>query len=115
MINNYSSRQRSTRSSGLVNLLQNGLGAGRWGPPYRSMFASDFWKRPVFVHWLKMLERGRQSASPGTSHPAVGEISGTHLIGRMMHHVLVENWEVEKAVAEAHRKAVEIYARHQAG
>jgi hypothetical protein len=30
-----------------------------------------------------------------------------------MHRVLVEDWEVEKAVAEAHKKAVEIYARHQ--
>ena len=33
----------------------------------------------------------------------------------MMHHVLVENWEAEKAVEEAHKKAVEIYARHAAG
>ena len=28
----------------------------------------------------------------------------------MMHHVLVENWEAEKAVEEAHKKVVEIYA-----
>jgi hypothetical protein len=36
-------------------------------------------------------------------------------IGRMMHRVLVESWEVEKAVEEAHKKVVEIYARHQLG
>jgi hypothetical protein len=29
----------------------------------------------------------------------------------MMHRVLVENWEAEKAVEEAHQKVVEIYAR----
>ena len=88
-------------------------GDGRWGPPYRDMFASDFWKRPVLTHWLKMLERGRHFASPGTAQPAVGEVASTYLIGRMMHRVLVESWEVEKAVEEAHKKVAEIYARHQ--
>jgi multiple sugar transport system substrate-binding protein len=88
-------------------------GDGRWGPPYRGMYDSDFWKRPVFTHWREMLEHGRHFASPGTAHPAVGEVSGTYLIGRMMHRVLVENWEAEKAVEEAHKKVVEIYARHQ--
>jgi hypothetical protein len=33
----------------------------------------------------------------------------------MMHRVRVENWEAEKAVEEAHKKAVEIYTRHAAG
>ena len=50
---------------------------------------------------------------PGTAQPAVGEVSSSYLIGRMMHRVLVENWEAEKAVEEAHNKIVEIYARHQ--
>jgi multiple sugar transport system substrate-binding protein len=88
-------------------------GDGRWGPPYKGMYDSDFWKRPVFTHWREMLETGRHLASPGTAHPAVGEVSSTYLIGRMMHRVLVENWEAEKAVEEAHKKVVEIYARHQ--
>jgi len=88
-------------------------GDGRWGPPYKGMYDSDFWKRPVFQHWRGMLENGRHIASPGTAHPAVGEISSTYMIGRMMHRVLVDNWEAEKAVEEAHKKAVEIYARHQ--
>jgi multiple sugar transport system substrate-binding protein len=88
-------------------------GDGRWGPPYKGMYDSEFWKRPVFTHWRGMLETGRHLASPGTAHPAVGEVSSTYLIGRMMHRVLVENWEAEKAVEEAHKKIVEIYARHQ--
>src|SRR5499426_1072611 len=88
-------------------------GDGRWGPPYKGMYDSEFWQRPVFVHWREMLESGRHLASPGTAHPAVGEVSSTYLIGRMMHRVLVENWEAEKAVEEAHKKIVEIYARHQ--
>lgn len=88
-------------------------GDGRWGPPYRGMYDSDFWRRPVFSHWREMLERGRQFASPGIAQPAVGEVFTSHLIGRMMHRVLVESWEAEKAVEEAHKKVVEIYARHQ--
>jgi multiple sugar transport system substrate-binding protein len=88
-------------------------GDGRWGPPYKGMYDSDFWKRPVFTHWRGMLENGRHIASPGTAHPAVGEVAHTYVIGRMMHRVLVENWEAEKAVEEAHKKVVEIYARHQ--
>lgn len=89
-------------------------GDGRWGPPYQGMYDSDFWKRPVFTHWRSMLENGRHIASPGTAHPAVGEVAHTYVLGRMMHRVLVENWEAEKAVEEAHKKIAEIYARHQA-
>jgi len=88
-------------------------GDGRWGPPYKGMYDSEFWKRPVFTHWRQMLEHGRQLASPGTAHPAVGEVVHTYVLGRMMHRVLVDNWEAEKAVEEAHKKTVEIYARHQ--
>jgi multiple sugar transport system substrate-binding protein len=90
-------------------------GDGRWGPPYKGMYESKFWKRPVFQHWRAMLERGRQFPSPGTMNAASGEVLATFVLGRMMHRVLVENWNVEKAVEEAHKKVVEIYARHQAG
>jgi hypothetical protein len=62
-----------------------------------------------------MLDRGRQFASPGSMNAASGEVLVTYVIGRMMHRVLVENWEAEKAVEEAHKKAVEIYARHAEG
>jgi hypothetical protein len=33
----------------------------------------------------------------------------------MMHWVLVENWEPEKAVEEAHKRVAEIYARYSEG
>jgi multiple sugar transport system substrate-binding protein len=88
-------------------------GDGRWGPPYKGMYDSPFWKRPVFRHWRPMLERGRQFPSPGTMSPAAGEVLATFTIGRMMHRVLVENWPAEKAVADAHKKVADIYARHQ--
>ena len=41
---------------------------------------------------------------PGTAHPAVGEVASTYVIGRMMHRVLVDSWEAEKAVEEAHTR-----------
>jgi multiple sugar transport system substrate-binding protein len=90
-------------------------GGGRWGTPYKGMYASDFWKRPAFQHWRVMLERGRQFASPGTMNAAAGEVLSTYVIGRMMQQVLVEHVAVEKAVEDAHNKVVEIYARHRAG
>jgi multiple sugar transport system substrate-binding protein len=88
-------------------------GDGRWGPPYKGMYDSEFWKRPVFQHWRVMLENGRQFSSPGTQNAAAGEVLATFVLGHMMHRVLVESWEAEKAVEEAHKKAAEIYARHQ--
>jgi multiple sugar transport system substrate-binding protein len=88
-------------------------GDGRWGPPYKGMYDSDFWKRPVFQNWRTMLERGRQFAHAGTTNAASSEVIATNVISRMMHRVLVESWEAEKAVEEAHKKAAEIYARHQ--
>jgi multiple sugar transport system substrate-binding protein len=90
-------------------------GDGRWGPPYRGMYDSDFWKRPVFQHWRGMLERGRLFPHPGTQNAAAGEVVATNVIARMMHRVLVESWEAARAVEEAHKKVVEIYARHNAG
>jgi multiple sugar transport system substrate-binding protein len=90
-------------------------GDGRWGPPYKGMYDSDFWKRPVFQHWRGILERGRQFAYAGITNPASGEVVATNVIARIMHRVLVESWEAEKAVEEAHKKVVEIYARHAAG
>jgi multiple sugar transport system substrate-binding protein len=90
-------------------------GDGRWGPPYRQMYDNEFWQRPAFQHWRPMLERGRQFPDPGTATPAAGEVLATSVIARMMHRVLVENWEAEKAVEEAHKKTVEIYARHAVG
>jgi len=89
-------------------------GDGRWGPPYKGMYDSDFWNRPVFQHWRGILERGRQFAYAGIVNPASGEVLATNVVSRIMHRVLVENWEAEKAVEEAHKKAAEIYARHEA-
>jgi hypothetical protein len=90
-------------------------GDGRWGPPYKGMYDSDFWKRPVFQHWRVMLERGRQFPHPGKSNAAAGEVIATNVLARMMHRVLVEEWEAEKAVEEAHKKIVEIYTRAAQG
>ena len=88
-------------------------GDGRWGPPYKGMYDSEFWKRSVFQHWHGMLERGRQFPHPGIQNAPAGEVVATNVIARMAHRVLIESWEVEKAVEEAHKKIVEIYARHQ--
>jgi multiple sugar transport system substrate-binding protein len=90
-------------------------GGGRWGPPYKGMYDSEFWKRPVFQHWHGMLDRGRQFSSPGTMNAASGEVLATFVLGHMIQRVLVENWEAEKAVEEAHKKVVEIYARYREG
>jgi hypothetical protein len=79
------------------------------------MYDSEFWRRPAFQHWRVMLERGRQFPSPGTATPASGEVLATYTLGRMLHRVLAENWEAERAVEEAHKNVVEIYARHQEG
>jgi hypothetical protein len=62
-----------------------------------------------------MLERGRQFAHAGIINPASSEVFTTSVVSRMMHRVLVENWEAEKAVEEAHKQVVEIYTRHAAG
>jgi multiple sugar transport system substrate-binding protein len=88
-------------------------GGGRWGPPYKGMYDSEFWKRPVFQHWRVMLEHGREFASPGTMNAAAGEVLTTYVIGRMIQRVLVESWEAGKAVEEAHKQIAEIYARYQ--
>jgi multiple sugar transport system substrate-binding protein len=90
-------------------------GGGRWGPPYKGMYNTPFWEKPGFQYWRLMLDRGRQFASPGSMNAAASEVYITTVLARMMHRVLVENWEAEKAVEEAHQKVVEIYARYPEG
>jgi multiple sugar transport system substrate-binding protein len=90
-------------------------GGGRWGPPYKGMYNTPFWQKSGFQYWRVMLERGRQFASPGSQSAAAGEVWATNVLARMMHRVLVDNVEAEKAVEEAHKKVAEIYARYQEG
>jgi multiple sugar transport system substrate-binding protein len=90
-------------------------GGGRWGPPYKDMYSSDFWQQPRFQHWRSMLGRGRQFGYSGTMTAAAGEVLATNVLSRMMHQVLIESVEPEKAVEEAHKKVVEIYARYPEG
>jgi multiple sugar transport system substrate-binding protein len=90
-------------------------GGGRWGPPYKGMYDTPFWQKPGFQYWRGMLDRGRQFASPGSMSAAAGEVLATGVLARMMHRVLVDKVDAEKAVEEAHNKVVEIYARWPAG
>jgi multiple sugar transport system substrate-binding protein len=90
-------------------------GGGRWGPPYKGMYNTPFWEKPGFQYWRLMLDRGRQFASPGSMNAAASEVYITTVLARMMHRVLVENWDAEKAVEEAHKKVVEIYTRYPEG
>ena len=46
---------------------------------------------------------------------AAGEVLATNVLSRMIQRVLVENVAAEKAVEEAHKKVVEIYARYPEG
>ena len=46
---------------------------------------------------------------------AAGEVLATNVLSHMIQRVLVENVEAEKAVEEAHKKVVEIYARYPEG
>jgi len=90
-------------------------GGGRWGPPYKGMYNTPFWQKPGFQHWRQILDRGRLFASPGSMSAAAGEVYATTTLARMMHRVLVDNVEAEKAVEEAHKKVEEIYARWPEG
>jgi multiple sugar transport system substrate-binding protein len=90
-------------------------GDGRWGPPYKGMYNTPFWQKPGFQYWRGMLEQGGPFSTPGTMTAAASEVMVTTTMARMMHRVLVENWEAEKAVEDAHKKVVDIYARYPEG
>ena len=62
-------------------------GGGRWGPPYKGMYANEFWQRPAFQHWRAMLEHGRQFGYPGSQSAAAGEVLATNVLSRMVQQV----------------------------
>src|SRR5256884_1320365 len=72
-------------------------GDGRWGPPFKNMYDSKFWKRPVFQHWRGMLERGRPFPAPCSMNPAPGGRLPPLLLRRRMHPGPVGGWDGEKA------------------
>jgi len=89
---------------------------GRWAPVYKRLFDSPFWKeKPVFQHFIQMAETGVPVSYAGSPTPAAGEVLNTHVVGKMVQRVLVDNWPAEKAVEEAHKVIAEIYARHNKG
>ncbi len=67
----------------------------------------------MFEYWLSMLERGRQFSYASTMNPPAGEVISTNVLPRMVQRVLVDGWEAEQAVAEAHKQAAQIFTRHQ--
>jgi hypothetical protein len=79
------------------------------------MYDTPFWQKSGFQYWRQMLERGRQFSWPGTMTAAASEVVVTTQLARMMHRVLVDGWEAEKAVEEAHQRVAEIYARYPEG
>jgi hypothetical protein len=87
-------------------------GDGRWGPVYKDMYKSDFWKRPAVQHWRSMIDNGLNFPAPGAVNAESGEVLATNVLSRMMHRVLIESWDAEKAVAEAHDKVEKIYMRY---
>ena len=52
-------------------------GGGRWGPPYKGMYDSEFWKRPCSSIGVCMLERGASSPLPARATAAAGEVLAT--------------------------------------
>lgn len=90
-------------------------GGGRWGPPYPGMYSSAFWQQPALAHWRAMVSRGRPFAAPGPMTAAAAEVLSTNLLAHMMHRMLVDHWEAEKAVADAHQQVMQIYTRYSEG
>jgi multiple sugar transport system substrate-binding protein len=89
---------------------------GRWVPVYKRLFDSAFWKeKPVFKHFIQMVEQGVPISYAGSPTPAAYEVLNTNLIPKMVQRVLVENWPAEKAAEETHRAVAEVYARHSRG
>ena len=75
------------------------------------------WQRDLFAafkHFIQMAETGVPVSYAGAPTPAAGEVLNTHLIGKMIQRVLVENWPAEKALEECQKNIVEVYARYKA-
>ena len=63
-------------------------------------FILNFYKSSIGKKWIVAL---------------TGVVLIAYVIGHMLHRVLVDTWEAEKAVEEAHKKVVEIYGRYPEG
>ena len=88
-------------------------GDGRWGPRTKActILTSETPGVPALAWHAR---RWTPIPRSGHGNSAAGEVVANNVLARMMHRVLVESWEAEKAVEEAHQKVVEIHARASA-
>src|SRR5262245_34004818 len=86
-----------------------------WGTRWRRMTGRTWRGRPDGSMALASLDKPLRCcfSYAGVMNSAASEVIATTVVPRMMHLVLVENWEAEKAVEEAHTEDRRVYVRHQ--
>jgi len=86
---------------------------GRWLPVYKDIAKDPLWTSGIYAEYNKLAQTGQLLSYSGPPHAGFGEATNTYVLPDMAARVLVENWEPEKAAAEARNKLVGIWAKYK--
>ncbi|MCB2053862.1 MAG: extracellular solute-binding protein [Geminicoccaceae bacterium] len=85
---------------------------GRFVPVYPKQFDDEWWtSRPEFKDFRKIAETGVPVSYKGAPSAGSGEVLATHIIPAAVQSMIIDGVSAEDAVASAHAKIKDVYAR----
>ena len=86
---------------------------GRWFPIYRDLAEDPFWKQDHFKNFPQLAADTRFIGFDGPPNEAAAEVQRTYILMDMIHRIVVENWDTQKALDEAEKRMNEVHARYK--
>lgn len=74
---------------------------------------SDVWKDPVHAGLLDLALNGSGPSYPDVQNAAYAEFNSNFLVPKMIQRVVVDKWDLDKAIDEAQTNGAAIYAKHK--
>jgi len=87
--------------------------AGCISPPLRGIMKHEAFEKAPDDIWARIAPTCTMVGYPGPVTPAASEIISKFLLTDLLGQICVDNWTVEKAIADFVKKVKEIYAKYQ--
>lgn len=96
-----------------VSKMEKELAVSQWAPVLQSYLKFDVWQRTDYMKSLIYLtEQGKREAWPDTFNDAWREQHTNTTVSRMLQRLVVDNWDRDKAFAEAVDVLNKIYGKY---
>jgi multiple sugar transport system substrate-binding protein len=96
-----------------VKKMEAELAVSQWAPVLKSYLGFDVWQRTDYMKSLiELTEKGNPEAYPDMFNDAWREQATNTTVSRMLQRLVVDNWDRDKAFAEALEVLNKIYSKY---